>query len=62
MESIKAMLARGETAVDNDELFELVRRKYAEANKEYIQEQIRVASECLTDEQKEELRQKRILT
>lgn len=47
--------------MDNDELFELVRRKYAEANKEYIQEQIRVASECLTDEQKEELRQKRIL-
>ena len=48
--------------VDDDELFELVRRNYADANKEYIQEQIKVASEYLTDEQKEELRQKKILT
>lgn len=31
--------------MDDDELFELVRRNYSEANKEYIQEQIRVASE-----------------
>lgn len=60
--NLKHHLKQRRTAVDNDELFELVRRKYAEANKEYIQEQIRVASECLTDEQKEELRQKRILT
>lgn len=48
--------------MDDDELFELVRRNYSEVNKEYIQEQIRVASEYLTDEQKEELRQKGILT
>ena len=47
--------------VDDDELFELVRRNYVDANKEYIQEQIKVASEYLTDEQKEELRQKKIL-
>ena len=49
-------------AVDDDELFELVRRNYFEANKEYIQEQIRVASEYLTNKQKEELRQKWMLT
>lgn len=47
--------------MDDDELFELVRRNYSEVNKEYIQEQIRVASEYLTDKQKEELRQKGIL-
>lgn len=35
-----------------DELFELVRNNYAEANKEYIQEQIRIASEHLKEEQK----------
>lgn len=44
--------------MDDDEFFELVRRNYAEANKEYIQEQIMAASEYLTDEQKEEFRQK----
>ncbi len=48
--------------MDDDELFELVRKNYSEANKEYIQEQIRVASEYLTDKQKEELRQKGMLT
>ena len=47
--------------MDDDELFELVRRNYSEANKEYIQEQIKVASEYLTDKQKEELHQKGIL-
>lgn len=47
--------------MDDDELFELVRRNYSEVNKEYIQEQIRVASEYLTDKQKEELRQRCIL-
>lgn len=47
--------------MDDDELFELVRRNYSEVNKEYIQEQIRAASEYLTDKQKEELRQKGIL-
>lgn len=41
--------------MNDDELFELVRKSYAEANKEYIQEQIKVASEYLTDKQKEEL-------
>lgn len=48
--------------MDDDELFELVQRNYSEVNKKYIQEQIRVASEYLTDKQKEELRQKGMLT
>lgn len=46
--------------MDDDELFELVRRNYSEANKEYIQKQIRTASEHLTEEQKAELRHKGI--
>lgn len=44
-----------------DELFKIVREKYAEANKEYLQKQIKIASEYLTEDQKEELRQKGIL-
>lgn len=45
-----------------ENLFETVRRCYCEANKEYLQKQIRIASEYLTEEQKKELRQKGILT
>ena len=44
-----------------ENLFETVRRRYCEANKDYLQKQIRIASEYLTDEQKEELRQKGIV-
>lgn len=44
-----------------DDLFETVRRCYCEANKDYLQKQIQIASEYLTEEQKEELRQKGIL-
>lgn len=44
--------------MDDNELFELVRRNYAEANKDYLQRQIQIASEYLTDEQKAELRNK----
>jgi hypothetical protein len=54
-------LADGARKLFADELFELVREKYAEANKEYLHKQIRIASESLTEEQKEELRQKGIL-
>ncbi len=43
-----------------DDLFETVRRCYCEANKDYLQKQIQIASEYLTEEQKEELRQKGI--
>lgn len=45
-----------------DCLFDIVRTSYCEANKDYLQKQIRIASEYLTDVQKEELRQKGILT
>ena len=38
--------------MDDDELFELVRRNYTEANKDYIAEQILIASAYLTEEQK----------
>lgn len=48
--------------MDDDELFELARRNYSEVNKEYIQEQIKIASEYLTEEQKAEFRQKEALT
>lgn len=37
----------------NKTLFEVVRQKYCEANREYLQKQIRIASEYLDDEQKE---------
>lgn len=43
-----------------DDLFETVRRCYCEANKDYLQKQIQIASEYLTDKQKNELRQKGI--
>lgn len=41
-----------------DNLFETVRRCYCEANKDYLDKQIKIASEYLTDEQKSELRSK----
>lgn len=44
-----------------ENLFEIVRRSYCEANKDYLQKQIRIASEYLTEEQKNELRQKGIV-
>ena len=40
----------------NRTLFDVVRRNYCEANREYLQEQIRIASEYLDDEQKERFR------
>lgn len=41
-----------------DNLFETVMRCFCDANKEYLQKQIQIASEHLTKEQKEEFRQK----
>lgn len=40
--------------------FETVRKCYCEANKDYLEKQIQIASEYLTDMQKEELRSKGI--
>lgn len=45
-----------------ENLFETVMRGYCEENKEYLQKQIQIASEYLTDDQKEELHKKGILT
>lgn len=50
MEAIRTIAA--------EELFEIVCRNYNEANKEYLQKQIQIASEYLTDDQKKELREK----
>lgn len=55
-------LAEGARRFAADSLFDLVKTCYCEANKDYLQKQIRIASEYLTDEQKEELRQKGTLT
>jgi U3 small nucleolar ribonucleoprotein component len=38
------------------ELFELVRENYHKANRDYIQKQLSIAAEYLTEEQKAELR------
>ena len=41
-----------------DNLFDLVRRNYNVANRDYLQKQIKIASDYLTDEQKKDLRNK----
>ena len=51
-------LADGARQLFADNLFETVRRCYCEANKDYLDKQIKIASEYLTDEQKSELRSK----
>jgi DNA-binding transcriptional regulator GbsR (MarR family) len=58
MDSLLADAARKLYA---ENLFETVRRCYFEANKDYLQKQIQIASEYLTDEQKDELREKGIV-
>ena len=44
-----------------DEIFETVRRCYNEANRDYLDKQMKIASEYLTDKQKEELRQRGVM-
>lgn len=53
-----SLLADGARKLFAENLFETVKRCYCEANKDYLQKQIQIASEHLTKEQKEELRQK----
>lgn len=55
-------LADGARQLFADNLFETVRQCYCEANKNYLDKQIKIASEYLTDKQKEELRRKGILS
>jgi len=45
-----------------DNLFETVRQCYCEVNKDYLDKQVKIASEYLNDKQKEELRRKSILS
>lgn len=44
--------------MNDEELLELVRENYHDANQDYIKKQLSVASEHLTDAQKVELRRK----
>ena len=55
------ILADGARQLFADHLFETVRRCYCEANKDYLEKQIQIASEYLTEEQKEELRKRGVL-
>ena len=54
-------LADGARQIFADEIFETVRRCYTEANRGYLDKQMKIASEYLTDEQKEELRQRGVM-
>ena len=53
-------LAEGARELYAENLFETVRKCYCEANKDYLEKQIQMASEYLTDKQKEKLRSKGI--
>ena len=53
-----SLLADGARKLFAENLFETVKRCYCEANKDYLQKQIQIASEYLTEDQKEELRKK----
>lgn len=55
-------LVEGARQLFADNLFEIVRQCYCEVNKDYLDKQIKIASEYLTDKQKEELRRKGILS
>lgn len=57
MDSVLEKAARKLSA---ENIFEIVMKNYCEANKEYLEKQIQIASEYLTDEQKAELRSKGI--
>lgn len=54
-------LANGARQLFAENLFEIVKKCYCEANKDYLDKQIKIASEYLTKEQKEELRSKGVL-
>ena len=48
-------LADGAKRLFAENLFETVRQRYCEANKDYLEKQLKIASEYLTKEQKKEL-------
>ena len=51
------LLAEAARKLHADEIFETVRRCYAEANREYLQKQISIASEYLSQDQKDWLKE-----
>lgn len=51
------LLVEGARKLSAENIFETVRRCYCEANKDYLQKQIQIAAEYLTEEQKEALQQ-----
>ena len=53
-------LANGARQLFAENLFETVKQCYCEANKDYLEKQLKIASEYLTEEQKKELLQKGI--
>ena len=53
-------LTNGARRLFAENLFETVRQCYCEANKDYLEKQLKIASEYLTEEQKKELLQKGI--
>ena len=57
MAGMDKLLVEAARKLHAEELFEIVRKNYAEANREYLQKQIRIASEYLTEEQKGWLRE-----
>ena len=58
MDSVLEKAARKLSA---ENIFEIVMKNYCEANKEYLEKQVQIAYEYLTDEQKAELRKRNIL-
>lgn len=51
-------LAEAACKLVEDNLFDLVRENYCKANHDYLQKQITIVSEYLSEEQKEQLRGK----
>ena len=57
MARMDKLLVEAARRLHAEELFDIVRKNYAEANREYLQKQISIASEYLTDEQKKWLKE-----
>lgn len=57
MTQMDKLLVEAARKLHAEELFEIVRKNYVEANREYLQKQISIASEYLTDEQKKWLKE-----
>lgn len=56
-----SLIADGARKLFAENLFETVMRCYCEANKDYLQKQLKIASEYLTEEQKGELQKREIV-